>query len=77
MARSCEAFMDEVKSKNPNELEFHQAVFEVVESLWDFLEENPHYQHSKILERMVEPERVIQFRVPWRNDRGEVEINRG
>ena len=74
MAVSCETFMDEVKKKNPNESEFHQAVFEVVESLWDFLEENPHYRHYKILERMIEPERVIQFRVPWRNDRGEVEI---
>ena len=77
MALSYEAFMDEVKRKNPNESEFHQAVYEVVESLWDFLEENPHYKHSKVLERMVEPERVIQFRVPWRNDRGEVEVNRG
>ena len=77
MAAPCEAFMGEVKRKNPNEPEFHQAVLEVVESLWDFLEENPHYQHAKVLERMVEPERVIQFRVPWRNDRGEVEINRG
>ena len=77
MAAPCEAFMGEVKRKNPSEPEFHQAVLEVVESLWDFLEENPHYQHSKVLERMVEPERVIQFRVPWRNDRGEVEINRG
>jgi len=69
--------MDEVKKKNPGEIEFHQAVFEVVESLWDFLENNPEYKHAKILERMVEPERVIQFRVPWRNDRGDVEINRG
>ena len=77
MAAPCEAFMGEVKRKNPSEPEFHQAVLEVVESLWDFLEENPHYQHAKVLERMVEPERVIQFRVPWRNDRGEVEINRG
>ena len=77
MASSYEAFMDEVKRKNPNESEFHQAVYEVVESLWGFLEENPHYKHSKVLERMVEPERVIQFRVPWRNDRGEVEVNRG
>ena len=77
MAVSYETFMDEVKKKNPNEPEFHQAVFEVVESLWDFLEENPHYRHYKILDRMIEPERVIQFRVPWRNDRGEVEINRG
>ncbi len=77
MASSCEAFMDEVKRKNSGEPEFHQAVYEVVESLWEFLEENPHYKHSRVLERMVEPERVIMFRVPWRNDRGEVEVNRG
>jgi glutamate dehydrogenase (NADP+) len=77
MAASCEAFMDEVKRKNSGEPEFHQAVFEVVESLWDFLEENPHYKHSRVLERMIEPERVLQFRVPWRNDRGDVEVNRG
>lgn len=77
MASSCEAFMDEVKRKNSGEPEFHQAVYEVVESLWEFLEENPHYKHSRVLERMVEPERVILFRVPWRNDRGEVEVNRG
>jgi len=77
MATTCESFIDDVKKKNPGESEFHQAVYEVVESLWDFIEENPHYKHSKILERMVEPERIIQFRVPWRNDRGDVEINRG
>ena len=77
MSMTCDIFMDEVKKKNPGEIEFHQAVFEVVESLWDFLENNPEYKHAKILERMVEPERVIQFRVPWRNDRGDVEINRG
>jgi glutamate dehydrogenase/leucine dehydrogenase len=69
--------MEEVKAKNPEEKEFHQAVHEVVESLWDFLQEHPHYIHSKILERMVEPERVLMFRLPWRNDRGEVQVNRG
>ena len=77
MSMTCETFMDEVKKKNSGETEFHQAVFEVVESLWIFLEENPQYKYAKILERMIEPERVIQFRVPWRNDRGEVELNRG
>jgi len=69
--------MDVVKTKNPGETEFHQAVHEVVESLWDYLEDNPHYLHAKVLDRMIEPERVILFRVPWRNDRGEVEVNRG
>jgi glutamate dehydrogenase/leucine dehydrogenase len=77
MYSSLDQFMDSVKSRNPGEVEFHQAVHEVVESLWDFLQDNPHYLHAKILDRMVEPERVIQFRVSWRNDRGEVEVNRG
>ncbi len=76
MYNSVESFMDMVKAKNPGEVEFHQAVLEVVESLWDFLQDNPHYMQAKVLERMIEPERVILFRVPWRNDRGEVEINK-
>tara|TARA_Y100001934_G_scaffold280248_1_gene386405 strand:+ start:1086 stop:2423 length:1338 start_codon:yes stop_codon:yes gene_type:complete len=70
-------FMDNVQLKNPGEVEFHQAVHEVIESLWDFLKGHPHYLHAKILDRIIEPERVVQFRVPWRNDRGEVEVNRG
>jgi len=77
MAASFEAFLDDIKRKNPDEPEFHQAVYEVVESLWNFIEENLQYKHSKILDRIIEPERVIMFRVPWRNDRGEVEVNRG
>ena len=77
MFSSIDQFMDQVKSRNAGENEFHQAVHEVVESLWDFLGDNPHYVHAKILDRMMEPERVMQFRVPWRNDRGEVEVNRG
>lgn len=76
MYNSVESFMDMVKAKNPGEVEFHQAVLEVVESLWDFLQDNPHYMQAKVLERMIEPERIIIFRVPWRNDRGEVEINK-
>ncbi|GAB4376395.1 MAG: NADP-specific glutamate dehydrogenase [Calditrichia bacterium] len=74
---SIDAFMEYVIAKNPAEKEFHQAVYEVVESLWDFLQENPRYIHEKILERIVEPERVIIFRVPWRDDRGEIQVNRG
>ena len=70
-------FMAEVKAKNPNELEFHQAVQEVAESLIPVLEKHPEYRKSKILERMVEPERVIMFRVPWVSDNGEVRVNRG
>ena len=77
MYTSIDQFMDTVRNRNSGEVEFHQAVHEVVESLWDFLQDNPTYLHAKILERIVEPERVIQFRVPWRNDRGEVEVNRG
>ena len=69
--------MEMVKLRNPSETEFHQAVHEVIESLWDFLQVNPHYMHAKILDRIIEPERVIQFRVLWRNDRGDIEINRG
>jgi glutamate dehydrogenase/leucine dehydrogenase len=70
-------FMARVITKNPGESEFHQAVQEVVESLFPFIEENPKYQHAKILERMVEPERVLMFRVPWLDDNGQIQINRG
>ncbi len=70
-------FMANVIAKNPGESEFHQAVQEVVESLMPFIDENPRYKHAKILERMVEPERVIMFRVPWVDDSGEIQVNRG
>jgi glutamate dehydrogenase/leucine dehydrogenase len=70
-------FMAKVIAKNPSEVEFHQAVHEVAESLIPFIEENPQYKEAKILERMVEPERVIMFRVPWLDDKGEVQVNRG
>jgi len=77
MYNSIEEFMGHIEAKNHGEKEFHQAVHEVVESLWDFLQDHPDYVHARILERITEPERVIMFRVPWRNDRGEVEVNRG
>ena len=77
MYNSIEDFMNKVKRKDPNETEFHQAVHEVVESLWDFLASNREYMHSGVLDRIVEPERVITFRVPWRDDRGQVNVNRG
>ena len=77
MYYSIEDFMNKVKHKDPNETEFHQAVHEVVESLWDFLASNREYMHSGVLDRIVEPERVITFRVPWRDDRGQVNVNRG
>jgi glutamate dehydrogenase (NADP+) len=70
-------FMAKVIAKNPGELEFHQAVHEVVESLVPFIEENPQYREAKILDRMVEPERVVMFRVPWLDDKGDIQINRG
>ncbi len=71
------AFMEKIIAKNPGETEFHQAVREVAHSLMPFLEENPKYQEAKILERIAEPERVILFRVPWMDDKGEIQINRG
>src|SRR5438876_11153278 len=69
--------MGEVKAKNPAEPEFHQAVQEVVDSLSVVLEQHPEYRHEKILERSIEPERVIMFRVPWRDDEGNFHVNRG
>ncbi|MGB9743005.1 MAG: NADP-specific glutamate dehydrogenase [candidate division WOR-3 bacterium] len=78
MANSgVQEFMEYIRKKNPGEPEFHQAVEEVVTSLWSFLEQNPKYRKAKILERICEPERVIIFRVPWVDDRGEVQVNRG
>jgi len=70
-------FMAKVIAKNPSEVEFHQAVHEVVESLIPYIEENPKYKEAKILERMVEPERVILFRIPWLDDKGEIQVNKG
>jgi glutamate dehydrogenase/leucine dehydrogenase len=75
--QELQEFMAKIKARNPNEPEFHQAVMEVVESLIPYIEENPHYKHAKILERMAEPERVIIFRVPWMDDKGEIQINKG
>src|SRR5438046_8816323 len=69
--------MGEVKAKNPAEPEFHQAVQEVVDSLSIVLEQHPEYRHEKILHRIIEPERVIMFRVPWRADQGNLHVNRG
>ena len=77
MVKRVEEFMDMVVQKNPGEVEFHQAVREVVESVMPFIEKNPKYQKAKILEKMIEPERVIMFRVPWLDDQGEAQINRG
>lgn len=73
--QKVDQFMAKVVAKNAGEVEFHQAVKEVVQSLLPFVEENPKYKG--ILERMVEPERVIMFRIPWLDDKGEFQVNRG
>ncbi len=70
-------FMKKVVARNPGEKEFHQAVDEVAGSLIPFIRKHPKYDKAKILERMVEPERVIMFRVPWLDDKGEIQVNRG
>ena len=72
-----DAFMDKVKASNGHETEFLQAVLEVAEAVIPVIEETPKYKNAKILERMVEPERTIMFRVPWLDDKGEVQVNRG
>jgi glutamate dehydrogenase (NADP+) len=77
MGQDVRTFMEKVIARNPGEKEFHQAVEEVVTSLMPFIGKNPKYQKAKILERLVEPERVIMFRVPWVDDKGEIQINRG
>ncbi|MDP2941692.1 MAG: NADP-specific glutamate dehydrogenase [Candidatus Omnitrophota bacterium] len=77
MSKKIAEFMAKVTERNPNEPEFHQAVQEVVESLASFIEKNPKYEKAKILERMVEPERLMIFRVPWVDDQGEIQVNRG
>ena len=77
MAETIDAFMQRVEAKNPDEKEFHQAVHEVVESIWPVIEREPRYRSGRILDRIVEPERVIMFRVPWMDDRGEIHVNRG
>jgi len=69
--------LDLIKSRDPNEREFHQAVTEVVDSIKPVLDRNPHYRSANILERIVEPERVIMFRVPWVDDDSNVRVNRG
>ena len=77
MSHYVNDFMGEVKAKNPAQPEFHQAVLEVVNSVSLALEKHPEYRKAKILERIVEPERVIMFRVTWMDDAGEVHVNRG
>ena len=77
MVRTAEEFLQRVETRNPGEREFHQAVREVVESVWPVIESTPRYATGAILERMVEPERVITFRVPWTDDQGTIQVHRG
>lgn len=77
MIESVESFLARLKKRDPDQPEFHQAVEEVLRSLWPFLEANSHYLTSGILERICEPERAITFRVSWVDDQGKVQVNRG
>jgi len=77
MSESVELFLSRLKQRDPHQPEFHQAVEEVLRSLWLFLEANPRYLQAGIVERMVEPERVVLFRVSWVDDAGRVQVNRG
>ncbi|WP_409316211.1 NADP-specific glutamate dehydrogenase [Pseudomonas sp. KCJK9016] len=77
MIESVESFLARLKKRDPDQPEFHQAVEEVLRSLWPFLEAHPHYLTSGILERICEPERAVVFRVSWVDDQGKVQVNRG
>ncbi|MBQ9478935.1 MAG: NADP-specific glutamate dehydrogenase [Selenomonadaceae bacterium] len=77
MKNYVESVLELVKQRDPDQPEFHNTVKEVLTTIVPVLEKNPKYAEAKILERMVEPERVITFRVPWQNDKGEIQINRG
>ena len=72
-----ESVLERVKAQNPNEPEFHQAVTEVLNSLKPAIDANPQYEKASLLERLVEPERIIMFRVPWIDDAGNVQVNKG
>ncbi|MFN3986590.1 MAG: NADP-specific glutamate dehydrogenase [Rhodocyclaceae bacterium] len=75
--QSLESFIASVEQRNPGQPEFIQAVVEVMESLWPFISEHPRYAEHGLLDRLVEPERIIQFRVAWMDDGGETHVNRG
>ncbi|GGZ54842.1 NADP-specific glutamate dehydrogenase [Mesonia mobilis] len=77
MKKNVQEFLDKVSQRNPHEPEFLQAVHEVAETIIPFIEENKKYQNQMLLERMVEPERVVMFRVPWTDDNGDIQVNRG
>ena len=73
---SLAQFLNTVAARDPHQVEFAQAVREVMTTLWPFIEQNPRYRNNALLERLVEPERVIQFRVVWVDDRNQVQVNR-
>src|SRR5690606_29150565 len=74
---TLDQFLDQLRARDPHQPEFMQAVKEVMNSLWPFIEQNPRYAEQGLLERLVEPERAIQFRVSWVDDQGKVQTNRG
>ncbi|HEX5389290.1 MAG TPA: NADP-specific glutamate dehydrogenase [Burkholderiaceae bacterium] len=74
---SVHAFLEHVAQRNPGQPEFHQAVGEVMESLWPFIQRQPKYAEQGLLDRLVEPERIVMFRISWVNDHGDVQVNRG
>src|SRR5690606_25993752 len=77
MQQDLDNFLRYVKARDPDQPEFHQAVEETMRSVWPFIQRNPRYREQALLERLVEPERVITFRVPWVDDSGRVQVNRG
>ncbi len=77
MKKQMTEFMNQVIAKNPGEVEFHQAVLEVLQSLQPVIEKNPHYWENGVIQRIVETERILMFRVPWVDDKGKVQVNKG
>src|SRR5690554_8196163 len=75
--KSVHDFLNIVAERNQGQPEYIQAVAEVIESLWPFIEKNPRYVNYGLVERLVEPERIIQFRIAWVDDNGDVQVNRG
>ncbi len=76
-SQSLDSFIADLKRRNPGEPEFHQAVTEVAEKIWPFIQEHPEYGDARILERLTEPDRVVMFRVTWADDQGKVQVNKG
>lgn len=77
VTKDLDSFMSDLDRRNPGEPEFHQAVLEVAEKIWPFLDENPRYRKERIFDRMTEPDRVLMFRVCWTDDDGRIQINKG